>query len=90
LTILEKGTNGTIYNIGTTNEYSVNELYDILRGIINPCATKVHVGDRPHNDKRYAIDTTLLHALGWREETRFEDALQRTVEWYRDHPEWYA
>jgi nucleoside-diphosphate-sugar epimerase len=90
LTILEKGTNGTIYNIGTTNEYSVNELYDILRGIIDPCATKVHVGDRPHNDKRYAIDTTLLHALGWREETRFEDALQRTVEWYRDHPEWYA
>jgi dTDP-glucose 4,6-dehydratase len=29
------------------------------------------------------------HELGWRPEVRFEDGLSRTVDWYREHPEWW-
>jgi dTDP-glucose 4,6-dehydratase len=90
VTVVEKGQNGTVYNIGTKNEYSVNELFDILRQKIHPSAAKVHVGDRPHNDKRYAVDTTSLNELGWKEETDFDEAIERTIKWYKDHPDWYA
>jgi dTDP-glucose 4,6-dehydratase len=90
VTIIEKGSNGTVYNIGTKNEYSVNEMFDILRKKINPDATKVHVGDRPHNDKRYAVDIKSLSDLGWKEETDFDEAIEKTVTWYKDHPDWYA
>jgi len=48
------------------------------------------VSDRPGHDFRYALDNTKIeHELGWRPEIRFEDGLRRTVDWYRDHPEWW-
>lgn len=90
MTVLEKGVTGTVYNIGTQNEYSVNEMFEILRGLVNPHATCVHVGDRPHNDKRYAVDSSALKNLGWSEQVEFHEALQKTVEWYKEHPEWYC
>jgi dTDP-glucose 4,6-dehydratase len=90
MTVLQKGKNGTVYNIGTRNEYSVLEVFDILRELVNPSATKVHMVDRPHNDKRYAVDSSALQELGWSEQVTFQDAIERTVKWYFDNPEWYC
>lgn len=89
MTVVQKGVNGAVYNIGTRNEYSVLDVFDILREITNPNATKVHVGDRPHNDKRYAVNSSALHELGWSEKVNFQTAIRHTVEWYIEHPEWY-
>jgi dTDP-glucose 4,6-dehydratase len=48
------------------------------------------VADRPGHDFRYALDNAKIeHELGWRPEIRFEDGLRRTVDWYRQHPEWW-
>lgn len=90
MTVLQHGKNGTVYNIGTRNEYSVLEMFDILRELVDPHATKVHVGDRPHNDKRYAVDSTALHELGWSEQVPFRDAIQKTVNWYKANTSWYT
>jgi len=90
MTVLHKGKNGTVYNIGTRNEYSVLEIFDILQSLVNPSATKFHVGDRPHNDKRYAVDSSALQELGWSEQVAFGDSIRQTVEWYVKHPEWYC
>lgn len=89
MTVIQKGVSGTVYNIGTKNEYSVNEIFEMLRVLIDPSATKVHVGDRPHNDKRYAVDSSALQELGWKEEMDFETSLFKTIEWYKSYPEWY-
>ena len=89
MTVLQHGKNGTVYNIGTRNEYSVIEVFDILRNLVNPEATKIHVGDRPHNDKRYAVDSSALKELGWSEQVPFDIAIQKTVEWYMSNPTWY-
>jgi dTDP-glucose 4,6-dehydratase len=49
-----------------------------------------YVPDRPGHDFRYALDNAKIQSeLGWRPETRFEDGLSRTVDWYREHPEWW-
>ncbi len=48
------------------------------------------VPDRPGHDFRYALDNAKIQReLGWRPETRFEDGLSRTVDWYREHPDWW-
>jgi dTDP-glucose 4,6-dehydratase len=48
------------------------------------------VPDRPGHDFRYALDNGKIEReLGWRPETRFEDGLSRTVNWYREHPGWW-
>ena len=90
MTVLHKGVSGTVYNIGTRNEYSVLEVFDILRTHVNPGATKLHIGDRPHNDKRYSVDSTPLQKLGWKEETDFAMAIAKTVEWYKSNMTWYT
>jgi len=48
------------------------------------------VADRPGHDFRYALDNAKIRReLGWQPETRFEDGLRRTVDWYREHSEWW-
>jgi len=90
MTVLHKGVSGTVYNIGTHNEYSVLEVFDILRELVNSEATKVHVGDRPHNDKRYAVDSEALKQLGWSEQVPFDIAIRKTVDWYKANTSWYT
>jgi hypothetical protein len=45
-----------------------------------------HTKDRPFSDRRYAIDGTKLHQLGWKQKITFEEGLKITVDWYRDFP----
>lgn len=49
-----------------------------------------HVGDRKSHDMRYAIDQTKIHnELGWLPETKFEDGIKKTIQWYLDNREWW-
>ena len=42
------------------------------------------------NDLRYAIDPTKIHnELGWLPETKFEDGIKKTIQWYLDNREWW-
>lgn len=89
-TILEKGQIGHTYNIGTHNEYSVNEIFDKIKHCVGCMdATTVQVEDRPFNDSRYSIDSSALMSLGWKEQFSFEDALERTVAWYVENQDWW-
>jgi dTDP-glucose 4,6-dehydratase len=47
------------------------------------------VADRAGHDRRYSLDSSKLRALGWVPAVAFEDGLRATVDWYRDHPEWW-
>jgi len=48
------------------------------------------VNDRLGHDKRYALDCKKIHALGWKPEKNFEEALAFTVNWYRENPAWWG
>ncbi len=87
-TILFKGEENKIYNIGTDNEYSVIDIASRLHNLLSP-DTQLdehikHVDDRLFNDFRYCIDSNNLHDLGWKPETDFETGLQKTIEWYKN------
>lgn len=88
-TILQRGVIGETYNIGTTNEYSVNEIYAILLKKLKPFALldehREFVTDRTFNDKRYNVDPAKLKALGWREQVDFETGINQTIEWYKNN-----
>ena len=44
-----------------------------------------YVKDRLGHDKRYAIDPTKIsEELGWTPETKFEDGIVKTIEWYEN------
>ena len=69
---------GEVYNIGTDKERTVVDVArDIAKSFGLPVAKIIHVKDRAFNDRRYYIGSDKLAALGWREETGWEDGLKR-------------
>ena len=48
-----------------------------------------YVKDRAGHDRRYALDTSKLRALGWQSQHTFDQALEKTVKWYIDNPGWW-
>ena len=88
---LRHGTVGEDYNVGYGGE-GVNgiEVADtILRALGKPESLKQFVQDRPGHDRRYALDTAKLRALGWAPQVSFEDGMQRTAQWYLDNQDWW-
>jgi dTDP-glucose 4,6-dehydratase len=48
-----------------------------------------YVKDRPGHDRRYALDTSKLRAMGWAPTVDFDEGLEATVAWYRDSRPWW-
>jgi dTDP-glucose 4,6-dehydratase len=88
--VWRQGRVGEVYNVGGRNERSNLEItHDLLRLLGKPTSLICHVADRPGHDRRYAIDCSKLERdLGWRPQIGFEQGLQETVAWYRDHAAW--
>lgn len=89
-TVLHKGLDGEIYNIGGNNEKAN---IDIVRLILDclgkPQSLISYVKDRPGHDRRYAIDNTKITTqLGWAPQYTFEQGLQETITWYLANQEW--
>jgi dTDP-glucose 4,6-dehydratase len=98
LLVLEKGQTGRSYNIGGDNERSNLDLVRSLCAILDarrpqgaPHAGLITlVADRPGHDARYAIDATRIRQeLGWRPSVTLDQGLERTVQWYLDHEDWW-
>ena len=89
--IIRKGKVGEIYNIGGHNERkNIDVVKTILRELDKPESLIHYVTDRPGHDRRYAIDPTKIHnELGWFPETKFEDGIKKTVQWYLGNRPWW-
>jgi len=96
--IFHKGTTGGKYNIGGFNEWKNIDLIYLLCGIMDKKLGRKpgdsaklisFVKDRPGHDMRYAIDAGKLHReLGWKPSLRFEEGLEKTVDWYLANEKW--
>lgn len=89
--IIHNGRIGEVYNIGGHNEKAnIDIVRMILRILDKPDSLITHVADRKGHDMRYAIDPTKIHnELGWLPETKFEDGIVKTVNWYLENREWW-
>ena len=96
--ILHKGEVGDTYNIGGLNEWTN---IDLVKHLIKLTDKKLNrpqgtsnsliqfVTDRAGHDKRYAIDASKIkNKLGWTPSAKFEEGLEKTVEWYLQNTKW--
>jgi dTDP-glucose 4,6-dehydratase len=89
-TAMRRGEAGEVYNVGGGNEEpNLAITRRILELTGNDESLIRHVEDRPGHDRRYALDTAKLRALGWAPRRSFEDAIADTVAWYREGREWW-
>ena len=82
---------GQVFHIGSERECDVLEISAVILNRLGRPRTLIrHVEDRPGHDRRYALDSSKIRGLtGWRPTIPFERGLAETVDWYRDHPEWW-
>lgn len=98
LLVVQKGALGRSYNIGGENEASNLDLVQKLCAILDqkrpgnrPYAEQItFVTDRPGHDQRYAIDPSRIREeLGWRPSVTIDEGLEKTVQWFLDHEDWW-
>jgi len=89
--VLHRGKIGEAYNIGGGNEKpNVWITKTMLKLLGKPDSMIQPVADRLGHDRRYSVDCTKIEQeLGWRPETDFEEALEKTVKWYLNNEEWW-
>jgi dTDP-glucose 4,6-dehydratase len=88
--VLEKGSEGEIYNIGGNRSLANIEVVKrILAATGRDESLITYVTDRPGHDRRYALSSEkLMKATGWAPQMTFEVGLAATVDWYRTNQEW--
>ncbi len=88
--VLHNGGTGEIYNIGSGNEKTNLEITHYLLKVTGKSEDFIqYVNDRPGHDKRYALNCGKIKKLGWKPNSDFYEALESTVEWYRDNDWWW-
>jgi dTDP-glucose 4,6-dehydratase len=88
--LVDKGSNGEVYNIGGGNEVANIDLtHRILDTLGKPRSLIRPVADRPGHDRRYCLDTTKLRSVGWSPQIGFAAGLRDTLEWYRANQWWW-
>ena len=88
--ILQKGTVGEIYNVGTNEEFTnLDVIKTLLKQLGKPEELITHVADRLGHDRRYATNADKLKALGWSAQHQFDEAFAHTVQWYVEHQDYW-
>jgi dTDP-glucose 4,6-dehydratase len=100
LAVLEKGSPGSVYNIGTETERSNLEVVHSICDAVSELAgiqfvtlkQKIEfVTDRPGHDRRYAINANKIRTeMSWTPKTSFEVGIQETVRWYLRNKDWVS
>ena len=89
-TVLHKGKDGEVYNIGGNNEKANIEIVKLIIGTLGKTEGLIkYVKDRPGHDRRYAIDNTKITTeLGWEPAYTFEQGMKETIQWYLENTNW--
>jgi dTDP-glucose 4,6-dehydratase len=90
--LLEEGEPGEVYNVGPRHEPEITNL-DLARWLVDYLGLsedriEMTAYDRPAHDRRYAVDSQKVRALGW-EPGDVWAQMTKTVEWYRNNPKWW-
>jgi len=88
--VLHYGQIGEIYNIGSDNERTNLEITKIILEQTGKDRDYIeYVKDRPGHDRRYSLDSAKIQKLGWSARYKFEEAMLKTIQWYKDNKQWW-
>lgn len=93
LMLIERGEPGEIYHVAGEQELTN---IDLARMVLRFCGKPEDrielVPDwdiRPGHDRRYALDSSKIRALGWAPTFSLEAGMQEAVDWYWNHQWWF-
>ncbi len=90
-TVMRNGRSGETYLVSGRNEISNRALTEKLLSLMGHGSSMIErVADRPGHDRKYSIDDSKLrNELGWKPRHSLDISLNETINWYRDHRNWW-
>jgi len=82
---------GEVFNAGTNSCVSVLDIAQIILDILGKPKTLIHhMEDRIGQVvKHIGSRSKAFERLGFEPQVSFEEGLQKTIEWYKNHPKWW-
>lgn len=74
-----------IINIGVGSDINIRDLAELIRGIVGFQGEIFYDGTRPDGPPVKQVDSSSIHALGWRATIGLEEGIRKTYEWYVRH-----
>ena len=89
--VFQRGRPGEIYNVSSGNELTNTEIVKKILEYLGKNEDLIaYVEDRPGHDGRYSLDSSKARStLGWKPRHTFIEALEATIDWYRDNEKWW-
>ena len=88
--LIDGGVPGETYNISADAQLTNLDLTHRILSLMGKDESQIEpVTDRPGHDRRYALDSSKFRALGWKPRSNIEERLEETIDWYRDHQDWW-
>ncbi len=86
-----------VFNIGSNEETSIKKLAEIIVKILNKSDTDIeyintsnYLGEGYEDIPRRVPDVSKIYnAIGWKAETKLEDGLNKTIDWYKKNKNWF-
>ncbi|WP_331500484.1 GDP-L-fucose synthase [Nocardioides sp.] len=72
-------------NVGTGRDATIKEIAELVAAAVGYEGETRWDSSKPDGMPRKLLDVSLLHSLGWTEQTSLADGIAATVRWYRDH-----
>ncbi len=90
-TVMRNGRSGETYLVSGRNEISNRALTEKLLFLMGQGSSMIErVADRPGHDRKYSIDDSKLrNELGWKPRHSLDISLNETINWYREHRNWW-
>ncbi len=88
--LINNGQNGEVYNVGANQECTNLELAKMILELLGKNESYINfVNDRPGHDLRYSLDISKIQSTGWDVQVDLKTGLQKTVDWYKNNPEYW-
>ena len=79
LVLEDPRSNGKIFNAGTGTNYSINEVYALIEGILKTGLRPTYEPDLPGEAQITLADTSEAKALGWKPRISIREGLERSI-----------
>ena len=90
LTVIEKGKENNIYNIGSQEYFSNNEIAEKLLSYFKLELDSIkYIKDRPGHDYRYAINLEKINSIGWKSKYSLDNEIYQIIDWYVNNTNWW-
>jgi len=76
--------NGRVFNVGTGVNYSINEVYQLIEGLLQTRLQPIYRPDLPGEAQVTLADITAGRELGWEPKVDIQEGLRRSIQYIQE------